>query len=139
MTRLRYVHKLAEIFERQLHEYQIRKYFPERGGTRHGDEDDAELYESIDRELNAHPTPENADPKKLTRLLLGKWQFPRHMYVFNANGTTGMEDGEMDSRWRIRGNQILHGNLAETIILLDSDYLILSIDGQIAFHSRVKH
>jgi len=122
----------AQIIERHVQEYRQ---------TREVDEDCPILSQAIDQELNAHPTAKNANPKKLARFLIGRWQSPRHIYVFNADGTTGLEDDTTarKQKWRIRGNQIFEDNVpAATIILLNSDYLVLSFDGMVAFHSRVK-
>ena len=122
----------AQIIERHVQEYRQ---------TREVDEDYPILSQAIDQELNAHPTAKNANPKKLARFLIGRWQSPRHIYVFNADGTTGLEDDTTarKQKWRIRGNQIFEDNVpAATIILLNSDYLVLSFDGMVAFHSRVK-
>jgi len=44
-------------------------------------------------ELKKYPMPADSDSKKLTKLLIGRWDSPRRTYVFKANGKCGAEDG----------------------------------------------
>jgi hypothetical protein len=123
-ARATYVTKLAQIADRLVSEY--------RGSGQRNDE----LMAAINSELQKHPAPKDIDSKKLRQLLVGKWESPRRIYVFRANGKWGSEDGPIDGNWRIQGNQLIG---AGTIILLNRDYLIYSGDHDaVFFHSRVK-
>jgi hypothetical protein len=125
-ARVTYVTKLAEIADRLISEYR-------RSGQRND-----ELMTAINSELQKHPAP-NSDSKKLSQLLVGKWQSPRHTYVFLANGKTGLEDEPMSGSWRIQGNQLIEDGSRGTIILLNRDYFIYSGGHDaVFFHSRVK-
>jgi hypothetical protein len=126
-ARVTYVTKLAQIADRLVSDYR-------QSGQRHD-----ELMTAINSELQKHPAPKDIDSKKLRQLLVGRWESPRHTYVFRADGRTGVEDGPMDSRWRIRDNRIIYdGSSANTIILLNSNYLIFTTQGTVFFHSREK-
>jgi hypothetical protein len=93
---------------------------------------------AINSELQRHPAPKDIDSKKLRQLLVGKWESPRHTYVYRANGKCGTEDGPISGNWRIQGNQLIQGDLSGPIILLNQDYFIYSSRGSVFFHSRVK-
>jgi hypothetical protein len=129
-ARLNYVTKLAQIAEPLVTEY--------RGTGKRNDE----LMSAINSELQKHPAPKDIDSKKLSQLLVGRWESPRHTYVFRANGKWGSEDGPVDTSWRVQGNQIVWGEgkkaSRSTIVLLNSEYLIYSEKDAILFHSRVK-
>jgi hypothetical protein len=115
VARVTYVTKLAQIADRLVSEYR-------RSGQRND-----ELMSAINSELEKHPAPKDVDSKKLTQLLVGKWESPRRTYVYRANGN-----------WRIEGNQLIQGDLSGPIILLNQDYFIYSSRGSVFFHSRVK-
>jgi hypothetical protein len=125
-ARAHYVVKLAEIADRLVREYR-------RSGQRNDD-----LMGAINSELQKHPAPKDIDSKKLRQLLVGKWESPRHVYVYRANGKRGTEDGPISDNWRIQGNQLIQGDLSGPIILLNQDYFIYSSRGSVFFHSRVK-
>jgi tetratricopeptide (TPR) repeat protein len=118
-ARVTYVTKLAQIAGPLVSEYR-------RSGQRND-----ELMGAINSELQKHPAPKDIDSKKLTQLLVGKWESPRHTYVFRADG-----------KWRVQGNQIVWGEgktaSRSTIILLNSEYLIYTEKDGVFFHSRVK-
>jgi len=124
-TRLTYVTKLAQIADRLVSDYQR--------GQRHD-----ELMGAINSELQKHPAPKDIDSKKLSQLLVGKWESPRRTYVYRANGKCGTEDGPISGNWRIQGNQLIQGDLSGPIILLNQDYFIYSSRGSVFFHSRVR-
>jgi hypothetical protein len=128
-ARLKYVNNLAQIIERNV---------AERWRTGEPNPDWFKLADAIHAELKKHPAPKDSDSKKLSQLLVGKWQSPRHIYVFRANGKYGNEDGPISSNWRIQGNQLIQGDLSGPIILLNQDYFIYSSRGSVFFHSRVK-
>lgn len=94
---------------------------------------------AINSELQKHPAPKNIDSKKLSQLLVGKWESPRRTYLFRANGKWGNEDGPVDGSWRIQGNQLIEDGSRGTIILLNDKYFIYSGGHDaVFFHSRVK-
>jgi hypothetical protein len=124
-ARLDYVTKLAQIADRLVSEY------------RRGQRND-ELTGAINSELQKHPAPKDIDSKKLRQLLVGKWESPRHVYVYRANGKCGTEDGPISGNWRIQGNQLIQDSSRGTIILLNSDYFIYAEGDSVFFHSRVK-
>lgn len=126
-ARLRYVTKLAAIRERQVDKY-----------LRSGERDD-DSATAINEELRKHPAPSIAASRQLSQLLVGKWQSPRRVYVFRADGKCGTEDEErLTGHWRIKGNQLIQDGLTGTIILLDQNYLIYAEGQNVFFHSRVK-
>jgi len=125
-ARVTYVTKLAQIADRLVSDYR-------QSGQRHD-----ELMTAINSELQKHPAPKDIDSKKLRQLLVGKWESPRHTYVFRANGKCGTEGGAIDGNWRIQGSQLIQGDLSGPIILLNQDYFIYSSRGSVFFHSRVK-
>jgi hypothetical protein len=125
-ARVTYVTKLAQIADRLVSEYR-------QSGQRND-----ELMGAINSELQKHPAPKDIDSKKLRQLLVGKWESPRHTYVYRANGKCGTEGGAIDGNWRIQGNQLIQGDLSGPIILLNQDYFIYSSRGSVFFHSRVK-
>jgi hypothetical protein len=124
-ARLTYVSKLAQIADRFVSEY------------RRGQRND-EAMSAINSELQKHPAPRDIDSKKLSQLLIGKWESPRRTYIYRANGKSGTEGGPVTGNWRITGNQLIEGDAGGTIILLNSDYLIYSKKDSVFFHSRVK-
>lgn len=126
-ARLTYVSKLAQIADRFVSEY------------RRGQRND-ETMNAINSELQKHPAPRDIDSKKLTQLLVGKWESPRRTYVFRADGKWGSEEGSVPvaSNWRIQGNQLIEDGSYGTIILLNRDYFIYAKGDAVFFHSRVK-
>jgi hypothetical protein len=126
-ARLNYVNKLAQIIERNV---------KERWKTGEPNPDYVNVFEAINAELKKHATPTNADPEKLTELLIGKWQSPRHTYIFSKDHRYGMEGGKMSSFWHIHGNEIVMPGGRSTILLLNSRYLIYSDTLGVFFHLR---
>jgi len=124
-ARATYVTKLAQIADRLVSEYR-------QSGQRND-----ELMGAINSDLQKHPAPKDIDSKKLRQLLVGKWESPRHTYVFRANGKCGTEGGAIDGNWRIQGSQLIQGDLSGPIILLNQDYFIYSSRDSVFFHSRV--
>ena len=120
-ARVPYVTKLAEIANRLVSEYR-------RSGQRND-----ELMSAINSEWQKHPAPKDIDSKKLRQLLVGKWESPRHVYVYRANGKCGTEDGPISGNWRIQGNQLIQDSSRGTIILLNSDYFIYAESDSVFF------
>lgn len=125
-ARVRYVTKLAQIRERQLHQYW-------EDGNR--SPEDEKTVREVNSELQKHPAPPNSDSKKLSKLLVGSWRSPRRVYIFRADGKWGSEGGPLSGSWRISGNKLIG---CGTIILIDQDYLIYSDKEDPFFHVRVK-
>jgi hypothetical protein len=125
-ARQTYVGKLAQIADKLVSRY------------RESGERNDKVMTAINAELQKHPLPSNSDAQKLSHLLVGKWESPRRVYVFRADGKYGTEDGPITSSWKIKGNQLIEGNSRGTIILLNSDYFIYSEGDAVFFHSRVK-
>jgi hypothetical protein len=107
-ARIRYVTKLADIYKAEL-------------GS-------ALAAVDVEHELRKHPMPRNVDSRKLTQLVIGNWDSPRHTYVFRADGTYGVSDEQRD-KWRIDGNEYIDDVSRGPIILLDRNYFIYA-DGQ---------
>jgi hypothetical protein len=78
---------------------------------------------AIGQELRKRPMPRNVDSRKLSQLLVGEWQSPRHTYVFRADGAYGIADEQRD-KWRIDGNEYIDDVSRGPIILLDRNYFI---------------
>ncbi len=91
---------------------------------------------AIEEELARHPMPPNADPKKLSQLLLGEWQSLRHTYVFRADGTCGMIDTDERHKWRIDGNEYSDEFERGPIILLDRNYFIYGCGEGVTIYTR---
>ena len=67
-----------------------------------------DAWQAIDAEIKQHPAPSDSNSKALSNLLVGKWESPRHDYLFRADGTWTMLPMEPDTThgtWRIEGNQ----------------------------------
>ena len=126
IARVRYVTKLAAMLGQGM-EYWWRTH-DRMGGPN---------LDGVDEELIKHPAPGNVDSKKLSQLLVGKWLSPRHVYVFRANGTYGMEEGEQTSKWKINGNQYVDDDSRGKIILIDEKYFVYAEGQAIVFYLRV--
>lgn len=123
-ARVRYVTKLADI-ETQIYL------------NRHNEAAFGELLDVVVEELRQHPAPRNVDSRKLSQLLVGKWQSPRHVYTFRSDGTYGVADEQRD-KWRIDGNEYIDDVSRGPIILLDRNYFIYAEGQGVAFYPRVK-
>src|SRR3954466_1011921 len=80
-------------------------------------------WQALDAEVRRHPAPANAN---FSQLLVGKWESPRHEYLFRNDGTWVMLPEEKDAthgKWRIEGNRYIDSGVAGTntytIILLN--------------------
>lgn len=102
-----------------------------------GERDDDAL-NAVWAELKKYPMPADADSKKLSKLLVGKWDSPRHTYAFKANGKYGLVDEPATQTWKIVGNKFAQEDSKNTIILLDSKYFIYTDGDAVFFHSRAK-
>ena len=118
VARVRYITKLVRLREKIL------------AGHRDG-------WEAIDAEIIRHPMPGAADSK----LLVGQWASPRHLYLYRADGTWTMDDEGLDlaiathGTWRIQGNNYFNAFSGDsrparhTIIILTREYFVF--DGYI--------
>jgi hypothetical protein len=91
---------------------------------------------AIEQELRKHPMPRNVDSRKLSQLLVGEWQSPRHTYVFRADGTYGMMDTDQREKWRIEGNEYIDDVSRGPIILLDRNYFIYACGQGVTTYER---
>ena len=128
-ARLRYVTKLAK-----MHAQILDNYWNTHDKTVFA----SDLANAVDEELYKHPAPSSLDSRKLSQLLVGKWQGSRHIYVFTADHRPGMEDSPMDETWRINGNEYSDDFSRGPIILLDRDYFIYRCGQGVFFYMRVK-
>jgi len=106
-------------------------------------------WQSIDAEIKRHPAPPGS--KSFSSLLVGKWQSPRHDYLFRADGTWTMlpaeEDGVQSTHglWRIEGNQYIDTAAIEpslttqyTIILITKKDFVFTDQTQVFYETRLK-
>jgi hypothetical protein len=105
-------------------------------------------WQAIDDEIKQHPAPSDSNSKALSSLLVGKWESPRHDYLYRADGTWTMLPVEPDithGTWRIEGNQLFDAVATDppqtsqhTIILITKRDFVFS-DGDIVFYeTRLK-
>ena len=102
---------------------------PDSAGTRLK----SETWQAIDAEIKEHPAPKDSDSKALSRLILGKWESPRHDYLYRADGTWTMLPADPDTThetWRIDGNQYF--DTAATDPPQTSQYTIILISSRIS-------
>src|SRR5262249_10151514 len=67
-----------------------------------------DAWQAIDAEIKGHAAPGDSDSKALSNLLVGKWESPRHDYLYRADGTWTMLPADPETThgtWRIEGNQ----------------------------------
>jgi hypothetical protein len=136
VARTRYVTKLAAIVHGFVKEYR-----------KTGVPKNADYVGAINAELRRHPAPADSDSKKLSQLLAGKWESPRHEYLFRKDGTYSMlplEEGAAHGRWRIEGNQYIENSATEpprvsryTLILLNAEYFVFSDKDGVFFEARM--
>jgi uncharacterized repeat protein (TIGR03803 family) len=90
---------------------------------------------AIEEELRKHPMPRNVDSRKLSQLLIGEWESPRHTYVFRADGTYGVAD-EQRAKWRIDGNECIDDVSRGPIVLLDHNYFFYACGQGVIIYTR---
>ena len=135
-ARQTYINKLAEILDDDM-----LKFLTE------GDRSASAQLKRIYAELKKFPAPANSDSRALTKLRAGKWESPRHQYLYRANGTWSMlplEPGVTAGHWRIEGNRYFDGVDSRfkpadhyTIILLDKNYFIFMDSNTVFFEHRL--
>ena len=104
--------------------------------------------QAIDAEIKRHPAPVDADSKVLSALLVGKWQSPRHDYLYRADGSWTMlpeQEGITHGVWRIEGNQYFSIATIEpadtspyTIILITEKDLVFGDQTDVFYETRLK-
>jgi hypothetical protein len=105
-------------------------------------------WQPIDAEIKRHPAPNDSDSKTFSSLLVGKWESPRHDYLYRADGTWTMLPIEKDithGRWRIEGNQYFDTAATEppetsqyTIILITRKDFVFSDPTHVFYETRLK-
>jgi hypothetical protein len=46
-------------------------------------------WQAIDAEIKRHPAPNDLDSKTFSNLRVGKWESPRHDYLYRSDGVRG--------------------------------------------------
>jgi hypothetical protein len=95
-----------------------------------------------------HPAPNDSDGESLSSLFVGKWQSPRHDYLYRADSTwTMLPEGPETTHgtWRIEGNQYFDaatidpaGPRQYTIILISKENFVFSDREVVFFEKRLK-
>lgn len=115
----------------------------EEAADRHTD-----AWKVIDAQIRDHPAPAGSDSKALSARLVGKWESPRHDYLYRADGTWTMLPVEPDiahGTWRIEGNQYLDTHSSEpeqttryTIILISKRDFVFTDKDIVFYETRTK-
>jgi hypothetical protein len=105
-------------------------------------------WQAIDAEIKQHPAPGDSDSKSLSRRLVGKWESPRHDYLYRADGTWTMLPADPDTThgtWRIEGNQYFDtaaidpAQTSQYTIILITNLDFVFTDGEVVFYeTRLK-
>ena len=107
-----------------------------------------DAWQAIDAEIKQHPAPANADSKVLSALLAGKWESPRHDYLYRPDGTWTMlpaDPGITNGTWRIQGNQLFDTTATDpptsgqsTIILISKTDFVIADGDDVFYEVRLK-
>jgi hypothetical protein len=108
-------------------------------------------WQAIDAEIRRHPAPNDPRSNALAKLLVGKWQSPRHDYLYRADGSWTMlpaNEGGMQSThgtWRIEGNQYFDTAATDppetsqyTIILITRRDFVFADQTHVFYETRLK-
>ena len=108
-------------------------------------------WQAVDAEIKRHPAPAESDAQALSKLVVGKWESPRHEYLFKADGVWTMlpeeEDGQKNTngKWKIEGNQYLQSNQPDvsqfdkmTILLLDEKDFVMTDGDNVMYQKRIR-
>lgn len=108
----------------------------------------AYTWQAIDAEIKQHPAPKDSDSKALSDLLVGKWESPRHDYLYRADGTWTMLPVDPDTThgtWRIEGNQYFDtaainppGTSQYTVILITKRDFVFADQEVVFYETRLK-
>jgi hypothetical protein len=98
--------------------------------------------------IKQHAAPRESDSKAFSKLLVGKWESPRHDYLYRADGTWTMLPAAPDithGTWRIEGNQFFDtASLAPgetdqyTIILITKRDFVFTDQEVVFYETRLK-
>jgi hypothetical protein len=129
-ARQAYVNTLAAALGREVADHMAGKS---------GDEARSKRIFAIDAELRLHPAPSNADSKAESALRVGKWQSPRHAYIFRADGAWRFapEDGSTGGRWRIEHNRYFEDDRPYTILVSNREFFVYSDAQDVFYEYRV--
>ena len=107
-----------------------------------------DAWQAIDAEIKQHAAPRESDSKAFSKLLVGKWESPRHDYLYRADGTWTMLPADPDithGTWRIEGNQffdtaaIAPGETDQyTIILITKRDFVFTDQEVVFYETRLK-
>ena len=107
-----------------------------------------DAWQAIDAEIKQHAAPRESDSKAFSKLLVGKWESPRHDYLYRADGTWTMLPAAPDithGTWRIEGNQFFDtASLAPgetdqyTIILITKRDFVFTDQEVVFYETRLK-
>jgi hypothetical protein len=107
-----------------------------------------DAWQAIDAEIKQHPGPKDSDSKTLSNLLVGKWESPRHDYLYRADGTWTMLPVDPDithGTWHIEGNQYFDtaatnppGTTQYTIILITKRDFVFTDQEVVFYETRLK-
>jgi hypothetical protein len=105
-------------------------------------------WHAVNTEIKQDPAPRESDSKTLSGLLVGKWESPRHDYLFRGDGTWTMLPNEEDTthgRWHIDGNQYFDTAAIEppetiryTIILITKKDFVFTDQTHVFYETRLK-
>jgi hypothetical protein len=111
----------------------------------------ADDWQAIDAEIKQHPAPNDPRSNALAKLLVGKWQSPRHDYLYRADGSWTMlpaNEGGVQSThgtWRIEGNQLFDTVATDppetsqyTIILISKKDFVFADQTNVFYETRLK-
>jgi hypothetical protein len=107
-----------------------------------------DAWQAIDTEIKQHLAPSDSDSKTFSSLLVGKWESPRHDYLFRGDGTWTMlpiEENTTHGRWHIDGNQYFDTAAIEppdttqyTIILITKKDFVFTDQTHVFYETRLK-
>jgi hypothetical protein len=105
-------------------------------------------WQAIDAEIKRHPAPNDSSSKSFPGLLVGKWESPRHEYLFRVDGTWTMlpaDENTTHGRWHIEGNQYFSTVATEppetmqyTIILITRKDFVFADQEHVFYEKRLK-
>jgi hypothetical protein len=103
-------------------------------------------WQAIDTEIKRHPAPK--DSKTFSSLRVGKWESPRHDYLYRDDGTWTMlpvEENTTHGSWRIEGNQYFATAAIKptetsqyTIILITKNNFVFADQTHVFYETRLK-
>ena len=105
-------------------------------------------WQAIDAEIKQHPAPNDSNNNVLSIILVGKWESPRHDYLYRADGTWTMLPVDPDTThgtWHIEGNQFFDTAATDppettqyTIILITKSDFVFTDQERVFYEKRFK-